>query len=216
MTNRLIDNMRHTTIEKIRGNKEKVFYVCSYGGCGSKVLCEYLGYFGKVKHVHSRQPPINLTHIGLYSQYDEWFSKIPIAKEDLQNYYVIFIYRDPIKAIQSRFGQKEHLEHIQCNPTITLKQVIETQQDLYGIENFFDNYTNKTTKRNYKIYCVKYEDLFNNIEELNRVLNIRCNKDIYPVEKTSNKPLSREHLALYPIYANLIKKMNGMKFITNL
>ena len=214
MTSRLLDKMRHSIIEKIRGDKEKVFYVCSYGGCGSKALCEYLGYFGKVKHVHSREPPINLTHIGLYSQYDEWFSQNPIAKEDLQNYYVIYIYRDPIKAIQSRFKQKEHLSHIQCNPDITLEQVIETQKDLYGIENFFDNYTNTKIKRNYKIYCVKYEDLFNNIEELNRVLNIQCNKDMYLAEKISNNPLTKELISLYPIYSNLIKKMNRMKFIT--
>ncbi len=192
-------------------NKHKVFYVCSYGGCGSKMLCEYLGHFGTVKHVHSRFPPTVLTHIGLY---DEWFSTIPIAKEDLGNYYVIYIYRDPIKAIQSRFMQKEHLAHIQTNPLITLEDVIASQQDLYGIEHFFDNYTNSNIKRNYKIYCVKYEDLFNNIEQLNRVLNIRCNKDLYPVEKTRTKPLTREILALQPIYANLIKKMQEMPFLT--
>jgi hypothetical protein len=161
--------------------------------------------------VHSRCPPTELTHIGLY---DEWFSNIPIAKEDLSNYYVIYIYRDPIKAIQSRFMQREHLAHIQCNPSITLQQVIESQKDLYGIEHFFDNYTNNNIERNYKIYCVKYEDLFSNMEEFNRVLNIRDNKSLYPIEKTRTKPLTKEIMLLQPIYANLYKKMQGMRFIT--
>lgn len=210
----ILDKMRHTIIDKVRGSTERVYYVCSYGGCGSKMLCEYLANFGKVKHVHSRYPPLYLTQIGVNTRWHEWFSNIPVAAEDLQNYYVIFIYRNPIKAIQSRFGQREHLAHIQTNPSITVQQVIDTQQDLFGIENFFDNYTNTTTKRNYKIYCVKYEDLFTNIEEFNRVLNIQCNKSIYPVEKTRNKPLTKEIFALQPIYENLIKKMRGMNFIT--
>jgi hypothetical protein len=195
-------------------NKDKVFYVCSYGGSGSKILCEYLGHFGTVKHVHSRYPPEKLTYIGLNAKWHEWFSTIPIPDKDVPNYYVIYIYRDPIKAIQSRFNMKQHLAHIQCNPSITLEQVIDNRKDLYGIENFFDNYTSRNVNRNYKIYCIKYEDLFTNIEELNRVLNIRCNnKSIYPTEVVRLKPELEDKEALDNIYKNLKNKMERMPFI---
>ncbi len=194
-------------------NKEKVFYVCSYGGCGSKMLCEYLARFGTVKHVHSRNPPDKLSQIGLYSHTDEWFNSVQIPDKDLPNYYVIYIYRDPIKAIQSRFNMPQHLLHIQSNPSITLDQVIDSKKDLYGIEQFFDNYTTPNVKRNYKIYCIKYENLFANLEELNRVFNIRSNKSIYPIEVVRDKPELKDKDTLEKIYSNLKRKMERMSFI---
>ena len=209
----LVNNMRSSVLQKIRMNQNKVFYVCSYGGCGSKMLCHYLSNFGTVKHVHSKNPPTELTHIGLNAKWHEWFSKNPIPTSDLHNYYVIYIYRDPVKAIQSRFGQAEHLSHIQVDPSITLQQVVDSKQDLYGIENFFDNYT-KSAQRNYKIYCVKYEDLFNNMDKFNKVLNINCaDKSIYPVEKITKRPEFKEEQALEQIYAKLKQKMSEMPFI---
>jgi hypothetical protein len=70
-------------------------------------------------------------------------------------------------------------------------------------------------KRNYKIYCVKYENLFSNIDELNRVLNIQCNnKSIYPVEVVRKKPELPKKEDLKHIYSNLKKKMERMSFIT--
>ena len=211
----LINKMHSSVLQNIRLNQRKVFYVCSYGGCGSKMLCHYLSHFGTVKHVHSRLPPIQLTQIGLYSHLDEWFGKTPIPAQELPNYYVIYIYRDPVKAIQSRFHQPEHLAHIQINPSITLQQVIQTKQDLYGIESFFDNYTKPQAKRNYKIVCIKYEDLFNNMEQFNRVLNINCsNKNIYPIEKVREKPTnSNTIITLEQVYAPLKQKMAQMSFI---
>lgn len=215
----IIDKLRRSNNNNNNNNSKKVFYVCSYGGCGSKILCEYLEHFGTVKHVHSRQPPLKLTHIGLNAKWHEWFSTIPIPDKDLPNHYVIYIYRDPVKAIQSRFSLPQHLAHIQANPVTTLSQVLSTKQDMYGIENFFDNYTNSnpssSIKRNYKIYCIKYEDLFNNIDELNRVLNIHCHdKQLYPIEKVTAKPITPDIIILREIYAKLIEKMRRMKFIT--
>ena len=211
----LINVIHGSILKKVRKNQDKVFYVCSYGGCGSKMLCEYLQHFGTVKHVHSRYPPDKLTHITKYPRYDEWFSTNPISPKDVANYYVIYIYRDPIKAIQSRFNIPQHLAHIQTNPAITLNQVITTKKDLYGIENFFDNYTSPRSQRNYKIYCVKYEDLFTNIDQLNSSLNIKCNdKSFYPVEMVRAKPKLEQTAVLEEIYANLKEKMRRMPFIT--
>jgi hypothetical protein len=216
----LINKLRTNVIKKYKAdplhiNPHKVFYVCSYGGSGSKVLCDYLRHFGTVKHVHSRYPPTTLTHIGINTKWHEWFSTIPIHPQDLHKYYVIYIYRDPIKAIQSRFEQPNHLAHIQTNPTITLDQVVNSKQDLYGIESFFDNYTNTTTPRNYKIYCIKYEELFKNIPAFNQMFNIQCSKDLYPIEKTTSKSLSPAvEKTLQDIYGNLMKKMRALRFIT--
>lgn len=90
--------------------------------------------------------------------------------------------------------------------------MLTSKKDLYGIEEFFDNYTTKNPKRNYKIYCTKYEDFFNNISEFNKVLNIKDNKKLYPIEKTTNRNLKNKK-ELEDIYSNLIDKMKKMKFI---
>jgi hypothetical protein len=208
-TNSPLENLRTPLLQKIKVY-EKVFYVCSFGGCGSKMLCEYLGQFGSVKHVHSRHPPSALTEIDK----NEWFSQKLIAEDKLKDYYVIYIYRDPVKAILSRFTHPAHLNHIQANPNTTLPQVLETKQDLYGIGNFYDNYTTPPTiKRNYKIYCVKYEDFFKKIAEFNKTFQIQCCTSQYPVERTTEKPFNIDTIALQSIYAPLRGKMLKMPFI---
>ena len=61
----------------------KIFYVCSYGGSGSKMLCNALSKHGKTKHIHSRKPPNNLEYIGKEkggNMYSEWFNGIAIPK----------------------------------------------------------------------------------------------------------------------------------------
>ena len=42
----------------------KKFYVCSYGGSGSKMLCRSLRKYGEVYHIHTRYPPDLLEYIG--------------------------------------------------------------------------------------------------------------------------------------------------------
>lgn len=207
-----LDNMRTPLLGQIRKNSEKVFYVCSFGGCGSKMLCAYLSKFGTVKHVHSRCPPQSLTQIDK----NEWFSSQPIDEKDLPNYYVIYIYRDPVKAILSRFTNAGHLAHIQANPKTTLQQVLQERKDLYGIENFYENYTTAppaTKKRNYKIYCVKYEELFKKMDVFNHTFHLPCDEAIYPREKTTPKPYSQEVGELEQIYKPLRGKMQQMPFI---
>lgn len=53
--------------------KDRVFYICSYGGSGSKILQRYLDTFGKTFHIHSRFPPNKLCRIG-ESVYHEHFN----------------------------------------------------------------------------------------------------------------------------------------------
>lgn len=189
----------------------KIFYVCSYGGCGSTMLCKYLNNFGKSFHVHDRYPPDKLTQLGLLC-YHEWFNGLEIPENELNYYYVIFIYREPIHCIYSRFYIPEHLYHIKCNANIKLKDVIAEKKDLYGIEFFFNKYTTPNPKRNYKVHCVKYEDFFKNISQFNKYFGLNDDPNLYPVEHISKYDY-REKEPLSLIYSNLIKKMSEKPFI---
>ena len=191
----------------------KHFIVCSYGGSGSKMLCNYLKKFGRVYHVHTRNPPDKLTYVGKET-YNEWFSKYEIPISELKNYHVIYIYKNPIKAVYSRFGS-EHLKHIECNCDfdITQDQVADSGEDFYGIEEFFNNYTTPNKERNYKIYCVKYEDFFQNVAKFNEVLGLPDQPKLYPKEIVTKRNYSR-YDDFYKIYKGLIERMEKMDFIT--
>tara|TARA_Y100000992_G_scaffold123281_1_gene80743 strand:- start:2861 stop:3448 length:588 start_codon:yes stop_codon:yes gene_type:complete len=190
---------------------EKCFYVCSYGGSGSKMLCTALNAYGKTKHIHSRKPPNKLEYIGYENggnTYEEWFNGVVIPEENLKYYYVIYIYRNPSFSIPSRFDQNpNHLEHIQIDKSIELKDVLDSKKDLYKIREFYDNYTKPNEKRNYKIYCVKYEDIFDKQNELSKLLGVR---KLNMVDKSSRKNSNKE---LDNIYDDLIDEMNKNEFI---
>jgi len=188
----------------------KNFYVCSYGGSGSKMLCDALRKYGKVEHIHSRNPPNNLEYIGNDKggkTYHEWFNGIVIPEKELNDYYVIYIYRNPSFSIPSRFEIPEHLEHIQTDKSVKLNDVLKTQKDLYKIREFYDNYTKPNEKRKYKIYCVKYEDIFDKQDEFSKLLGIG---KLNIVNKSSRK---NGHKELENIYSDLIAEMNKNEFI---
>ena len=203
-------------------NKNMNYYICSYGGCGSTVLFNYLSNFGNVYHIHDRYPPKKLQYIGkentLEDIYSEWFNGIEIPEEELDNYKVIFIYRHPIQVIFSRFVQTKganipHLQNIKCenNGNISIYDVIRLRKDLYGIEDFFDNYT-IPTDRNYEIYSIKYESFWNNIKLFNYTIGIPDIKELYPVKQERPKAFTFVN-DLSIIYRSLIIKMAGMCFI---
>ena len=188
---------------------EKIFYVCSYGGSGSKMLCNALSKYGIVKHIHSRKPPNNLEYIGnekVGNTYVEWFNGIVIPKEELKYYYVIYIYRNPSYALQQRAENPNHLKHIQAPNNSNLDNILNTGKDLVKIKEFYNNYTRVNQKRNYKIYCVKYEDIFCKQDELSNLLGIGKLNLV-------NKSTSKSHEKLDIIYSNLIKEMEDNEFI---
>lgn len=203
-------------------NKDQTFYVCSSGGCGSTIIFNYLNNFGNVYHIHDRYPPEKLCYVGNVNTkepvYSEWFNKTEIPNNELNNYKVIFIYRNPLQVIFSRFALPKgpnitHLKHIKCdrNGEIYFGDVIKSGRDLYKLEEFFDNYT-VPKKRNYTIYCVKYEDFFNNISTFNKLLGIPDIKELYPIRNERQKIFTFvKELSI--IYSSLINKMNKMKFI---
>jgi hypothetical protein len=203
-------------------NKNMNYYICSYGGCGSTVLFNYLSNFGNVYHIHDRYPPKKLQYVGKENTnedvYNEWFNGVEIPDEKLDNYKVIFIYRHPIQAIFSRFAQTKgpnipHLQHIKCanNGNINIYDVIRFRKDFYGIEEFFDNYTIPTDK-NYEIYSIKYEAFWSNIRLFNYTIGIPDVKELYPVKQERLKTFSFLN-ELTSIYSSLISKINRMYFI---
>jgi hypothetical protein len=94
---------------------------------------------------------------------------------------------------------------------LTLYDIIHSKKDLYKLEEFFDNYSSKK-ERNYLIYCVKYEQFWNNISLFNQILGIPDIKSLYPRKHEKSRPIHFEK-QLRSIYNNLIIKMHNMKFI---
>ena len=186
----------------------KKFYVCSYGGSGSKMLCRSLRKYGEVYHIHTRYPPDLLEYIGNEKNgkaHFEQFNGIPIPQDEIKNYKVIYIYRNPSFSIESRFKLRVHLDNIGCNNKITINDVISSGKDLYKIREFYDNYTKPNDKRNYKIYCVKYEDIFDKQDELSKLLGIG---KLNLVNKSSRKNSNKELDNIYRDLINEIKKNN--------
>jgi hypothetical protein len=203
-------------------NESKNFYICSFGGCGSTVLHNYLSNFGNVFHIHDRYPPNKLKYVGNNNTtedvYSEWFNNVEIPEDEVKNYNVIYIYRNPIDVIYSRFAQRHgpnvnHLKNIMCENggNINIFDVLKSGRDLYKIEEFFDNYT-IPKERNYNIYCVKYEMFWNNIQLFNKIIGIPDIKELYPIknEKIKSKQFYKQ---LLRIYERLILKMNRMRYI---
>lgn len=190
----------------------KIFYVCSYGGSGSKMLCNALSKFGNVKHIHSRNPPDKLEYIGNEhggKTYHEWFNGIQIPDNELQKYYVIYIYRNPRLSILSRFNEPQHLLHIQSNKNIKLQDVLDTGEDLYKLREFYDNYTKQNENRNYKIYSIKYEEIFDKQDELSKLFNIG---KLNLVNTSINKCTTNDK-QIDEVYSDLIDIMNTNDFI---
>jgi hypothetical protein len=194
-----------------------IFYVCSYGGCGSTLLSAYLANIGSVKHVHSRRPPRTLQHVGtsraLGSNYHEWFNGVPVAERLLPVIRVIYLYRDPVRATLSRFHNPIHRKHVQmANPSRTIQDVISTNKDLFGLEEFFDNYT--CGEKQYKVICVKYEAMFEELSELHTALGLPPPAGgSSGLKRSENRPDQQYIDALEPVYSRLKKKMANMKMI---
>jgi hypothetical protein len=175
-----------------------IYYVCSFGGCGSTALARHLGQFGeRVFHIHSRCPPPQLTEVDLFTEH---FTDVPV---DARNVRVIFIYRDPVKSILSRFDNPAHIKNIEAEPA-TLAEVVRTGTDLFRLDEFFDNYLDPK-RRNYPVLFVKYEALFTHLPLLHRLLGIKSALTIKRKET-----VRQEDPALKVIYEPLARKMKAM------
>jgi hypothetical protein len=185
-----------------------IFHVCSYGGCGSKMLCAALKKYGVlVHHIHTRDPPVKLTRVK-----GEHYTGIPIKESELDQHVVIYIYRNPIESLFSRFvGNRSGRENIQvADPSLDLDDIVRDGEDHMGFGEFFHNYTTPNPERNYKIICVKYEDIFERQGELAKVLGVG---DLGLVKKETPRTYKHEDV-LQEIFKDLLEEISRMDFIT--
>lgn len=220
--------------------ENRLFYICSYGGCGSFMLFGYLSNFGTTFHIHCRNMPDVLKKIDStnriqhYTYEDNWDNHKPVEEDKIKDYKVIYIYRDPIKAMYSvarRFPFHLHMKSIQCMVTtktlmkplnkrrftvrhvdLSIHDFKRGKRDICGLENFFDNYTQKRN-RNYNIYCIKYENFFEDIKNFNDTLEVEDVEELYPVKKENIVDYENYEELKSNIYKNLFTKINNLPSI---
>lgn len=188
----------------------RYFYVCSYGGSGSTILADSLKKFGESFHVHSRNPPDILEYIGNSNggnTYHEWFNGIPVPETELEKYTVIYVYRNPSISIPSRFWHRKHLQHIQTDESITIDDVKSSGGDLFKLKEFHHNYIKPNKNRNYKILCIKFDELFTRQDEISEILGIGKLNIVNKSQRLPDKDLTA-------IYAELIQEMNDTDSIS--
>jgi len=125
------------------GNKKK-FIVCSPGGCGSTHLCKLLNNHGETFHVHTRNPPRNLTYVDkkrkrkIFKLHEwfgrikpEWFGRNRITEESLKDFTVVFLYRDIKKILISTWFDEQHLTNIQTEKK-SLKKILKKLKDTHA------------------------------------------------------------------------------------
>lgn len=185
----------------------KTIYVCSYGGCGSKTIQNALtGENTAVFHLHSFKPPKELAYI-----YGGRFNKIKQPKSiNESEKIIIYIYKNPIHAIYSRFVLPQHLVNMGVNPSTTIEKVVEKKEDIFRLNEYFNDFTTDND-RDYPIYCIKYEDIFDeeNQRKLSEIIGVNV-KSIIRKETKRNYP---HYEVLKEIYQPLIDKMDALPFI---
>ena len=211
--------------------KPRTFYVCSYGGCGSKMLSKALSDYGDVEHIHSRNLPEKLEYVGKNGggkSYVEWFNGVKIPESEVENYSVIYIYRNPVKAIFTQFTSHTHLQHLKIDDNTKLIDVANNLEDLYKIKEFHNNYTKENKNRNFKVYLIKYEDIFDNLNEISKTLKIgklnidRRDEKIRSAKKDGRRGAEgveddqyiKERLNI--LYKDLIDEQNSLKPIVEI
>jgi hypothetical protein len=177
-----VKHQRNTKKQKGNMLNQKTFFICSYGGCGSKMLITFLKKYGNVVHIHDRVPPRNLCMVQRKSDNDATFTHQLISNNSLNKAFVIYIFRDPTEAQVSRWNLN-HFTHIQVpnlqqNSTIisTPTEYIKNNQNLLKYDEFHNNYTTPN-QRNYRIYAINYHKLFvpGNILKLCQILKLPKN-----------------------------------------
>lgn len=192
----------------------KNIYVVSSGGCGSWCLVRYLKAIGyNTFHIHNRFPPIKLKNPA-----NERFGDVELNEEELENSIVIFLFRVNIdNTIFSRFVErnwKQHLKHIQCSDNdASLEKLLETKKDVFEIEDFYNNWTTPDTKRNYKIYAIKYESMFESIGIIADTIGIKRSKHSMSKRETQRPNFEMYRSQVREIYKDFIEKLDRQPVI---
>ncbi|KAJ8600569.1 hypothetical protein CTAYLR_008172 [Chrysophaeum taylorii] len=178
--------------------KPRTYVVVSYGGCGSKMLAGWLSSLGKTKklvsrvyHLHDATPPDLLRELppprAPPSQQRDFRARrfpgggrfrtdTPVVG-NLDDYRVLFIFKDPVEALVSRYGFG-HCEHLggDCGETEAsfpkLDAYAAAGRDRMGLVKFFDAYVEPNPRRQYPVLLLNYHKLWDNLPALMRALGL--------------------------------------------
>jgi hypothetical protein len=200
--------------KEIKSNNQNLelldLIVCSYGGAGTTFFMQFLEQYKKVNS------PVNkdgLKHIDR-----------PPSLTNLSNFKALYMFGDPLNALISLFQrnyQSPHSHKLLVNyPDIkpisrncTLADYLEEGVDKFKLEQHFDNWVN--AKKTYPIMFVKYEKMWENLEEIFDFLEIpfSCIKQLKKIRKSRNsnsQVLSKEMKdKLYSMYGKFAQKVSN-------
>lgn len=207
------------------------YYVFSYGGTGSTMLCNFLSRYGKSFHLHDKVPPLFLTNKIIEAPGKHTLAKVRLSQDrcneiNTTSCRVIYIYRDPMIAKISRPGW-QHCYHIGGdyirhqkfkknkgdNLGINLlKQYVDLGQDLNKYEEHFDNWFNEAQMREYSILYINYDYLWENLNAIFDYCEIPTEDIVkFPKRRETEKNISEDvKIGLSSMYLSLKEKINKM------
>ena len=105
--------------------------------------------------------------------------------QDLDAYRVLYIFKDPVEAMVSRFGHG-HCKHLdgQCGDPgawPTLDKYAAAGRDRMGLLGFFAAYSTPSAERGFPVVALNYHKLWNNLEAVMDALGL-------PRDKASSFP----------------------------
>ena len=179
------------------GRKARTYVVVSYGGCGSKMLAGWLsglgaGHVGRVFHFHDKRPPDDLRRIPdaprkPSAQRDYRARRFPgggrfktdtpvVRGAGLDDYRVLYIFKDPVEAMVSRFGHG-HCKHLDgdCGEERAFPKLdayAARGVDRMGLLKFFEAYSAPDGDRGFPIVLLNYHKLWNNLDAVMDALGL--------------------------------------------
>lgn len=194
-----MDRMRRSRWwrDSVVEEKPRTYLVVSYGGCGSKMLAGWLSAQRKtlvkqVYHLHDSRPPDSeLREMppqkSKPSQQRDYrarrfpgggkFRTDTKVVEDVDSFRVLFIYKDPVEALVSRFGYG-HCVHLggDCGDSQDtfpkLDAYAKAGIDRMGLVSFFENYATESKSRNFPIVLLNYHKLWDNLPAVMKALGL--------------------------------------------
>ncbi len=195
---------------------KKTYFICSYGGSGSKMLTGFIRNYYEALHVHDRCPPDELTMPGKFNKIkiENTFGK---EKVDPNLYRVIFIFRSPIDAYLSRGSSLQHCKNIDGYYRNHIKDrltYVKSGVDIMRYNEHFHNYAVRGNKK-YDIICINYHKIWENLEEILTVLEIPLSEiKNFPPKRVKEKQVDAEILTgLNYMYHDLLEKIKQMPAI---
>lgn len=230
-------------------HKPRTYLVVSYGGCGSKMLAGWLSSLKqnvkRVYHLHDPTPPSELHELPLprakpsmqrdfrarrFPGSGKFRTDTPLVS-DIDDFRVLFIFKDPVEALVSRYGYG-HCLHLggDCGDDEkkfpTLDAYARAGNDRMGLLAFFERYTTGSN-RSFPIVLLNYHKLWDNLPALMQALGVPASQQASFPERTEtvrndltaaaeNKPAHSEatRRGLDVMYAPIISKIRALPAVS--